>query len=85
MKKYYISREEADEGISLFCNIHTFKTLLTIDRYQMDANRIQICLDEVLNRERLFWSKLMNKYNIPLYPEKNMYIDNEDSAVCIEE
>ena len=74
---------EKDTGITLSALKATYQTLLMLDKYDLDKEKIKLELAECNQKLELFWNKLMSKYHIPLFVDKTVMIDNEKGYLYV--
>lgn len=79
-----ITETERDEGVCLHSLRATYETLLKITRYPIDKDRVNKELLDCDLKTQEYWVRITNKYNIPLYIDKKMAIDNENCLVYVD-
>lgn len=79
-----ITESERDERLCLSSLRATYETLLKITRYPIDKERVNKELLDCELKTQEFWGRITNKYNIPLYIDKQMAIDNESCLVYVD-
>ena len=87
MKKIltYITQEESNKCLELESLRCTYKTLLSIDGYELNKDEINEKLNEVNRKIDDLWYDIAEKYRIPVHADKKMKIDVEDYYIYIEE
>ena len=87
MKKVltYITQEDADSGIMLNSLLATYKSLLEISSYHMNANEINSHIADCKQKIDKFWDYLLEKYKLPYYLNYVMKIDHENPSIYINE
>ena len=78
-----ISEEEKEKGIALTTLLSTYRTLLQIERYPINHEEINKRIGNCLKDTKVFWDDLIDKYHIPLYVNKVMYINYEFNYVYV--
>ena len=79
----HITVEEKDTGVSLNALQATYGTLLKINDYDLNKEKIKRQLIECRQRIEDFWLKITVKYHIPIYVDKTLNIDSEKSTIYI--
>lgn len=87
MKKIltYITEEEKDQSVLLQSICATYETLLRMTAYDLNKEEIRRKLRDSKEALNAFWFHLTDKYQIPLYTNKNMRVSVDDCYVYIEE
>lgn len=80
-----ISDEDRDKGISLTSILATYKTILEIEGYEINKIKLKEKIIKSQNELTSFWNYISEKYMFPLYLDKTMKINYDNSTVYIED
>lgn len=86
MKKIlaYINDEERDKSVYYSALYETYMTLLKIDSYDINKEKVTCLMLELQEEIANFWDRLLEKYKIPYYVDKKMSIDVTGNYIYVE-
>lgn len=86
MKKIlaYVNDEERDKSVYYSALYETYMTLLKIDSYDINKEKVTCLMLELQEEIANFWDGLLEKYKIPYYVDKKMSIDVTGNYVYVE-
>ena len=78
--------EEDNEKLIAYKSLeHTYGTLLMLEGYDLDKGEIAKKKEEIEKKRMAFWNKILDKYNVPLYADKDVFINDSDHTIYINE
>lgn len=80
-----IQKEDAEELISLNCNLQSLVTLIKIKDKPIPDNIIYENITIINEKIKLKWEFIYNKYNIPFYIDRIINVDYENSCLYYED
>lgn len=80
-----ITEEETQRQISLSALQATYKTLLRLERYDLNKEELHEKLLQCETDINRFWEELTQKYNFPIHIDKSMIIDVENNYIYLNE
>lgn len=76
-----ISKEEAEEIISLSSILQTYMTLLQIDDFRLDHAKVEHDLNTAQDRLNRYWDHIFLKYGYSFILDQKIMIDHENGTL----
>ena len=78
-----ITDEEKELWISINALKSTYRTLLQITDYPINQDDVTTRLKECESKLRDFWDQITDRYGVPIYLDKPMYVDVEHNCIYV--